>query len=272
MSAAHAADSPENVRDVVRSFPQRGACGIRETGPIIDLHCHILASLDDGAVDLADSVAMARQGVQDELTAVCATPHIRHDHDVRIAELPARVDALRDALRRAAVGLEILPGGEVAETIVERLSVEELRAVTLGAGGRWILLEPRPGPLSVSLLDTIDRLAARGFSSLVAHPERHLGPDLAACLRAAIERGALVQVTAAEFEGGPASEGMLWLAEQGLVHVLGSDAHSSHGGRRVALAGALERLRGTRLGPHLAWIADDAPQAIVRGEPVTPPY
>ena len=238
----------------------------------IDLHCHILAGIDDGALDLADSVAMARQGVRDGLAAVCATPHIRHDHDVRIAELPARLEELRGALRRLAIGLEILPGGEVAETIVEHLGVEELRAVTLGGGGRWILLEPRPGPLSHSLVATIERLAARGFSSLVAHPERHPGPDLVDCLRAAIERGALVQATAAEFERGPAREGMLWLAEHRLIHVLGSDAHSSHGGRPVALGGGIECLRDTRLGPHLAWIAGDAPDAIVRGEPVTPPY
>jgi protein-tyrosine phosphatase len=28
---------------------------------MIDLHCHILPALDDGALDLADSVAMARE-------------------------------------------------------------------------------------------------------------------------------------------------------------------------------------------------------------------
>jgi hypothetical protein len=45
--------------------------------------------------------------------------------------------------------------------------------VSLGGGGRWILLEPRPGPLSDSLTETVDALAARGFSSLIGHPERH---------------------------------------------------------------------------------------------------
>ena len=239
---------------------------------MIDLHCHVLPGVDDGALDLADSLAMARQGAGDGIEAICATPHIRHDHDVRIAELPERLAALRDALRTARVAVEVLPGGEVAETIVDGLTPDELWAVTLGGGGRWILLEPRPGPLSTTLIAAIDRLADRGFSAVVAHPERHLGPGLFTRLRQAVDRGALVQVTAALFEREPTRTGMLELADRGLVHVLGSDAHSSHGGRPVALSGALAQLRASRLGPYVDWIAAVAPRAIVRGEPIAPPY
>ncbi len=65
----------------------------------IDLHCHILPAIDDGARDLADSVAMARQAAADGIEAVCATPHIRHDHDVRIEEVADRVGALNAVLR-----------------------------------------------------------------------------------------------------------------------------------------------------------------------------
>jgi protein-tyrosine phosphatase len=239
---------------------------------MVDLHCHILPGVDDGALDVTDSIAMARQAARDGIEAVCATPHIRHDHDVRIAELPERLATLRRAVEAAAIPVRVLGGGEIAETIVERLTTAELHALALGGGGRWILLEPRPGPLSDTLLGAIDRLAARGFSAVVAHPERHLAPDLVARLRDVTARGALVQVTAAFFESGPAAEGMLALAEAGVVHVLGSDAHSARGGRPVSLSGAVERLRATRLGAHIDWIAREAPRAIVRGDRVTPPY
>lgn len=57
---------------------------------MIDLHCYILPGLDDGAGDFDDSVAMARQATADGIEAVCATPLIRHDHDVRIEELAGR--------------------------------------------------------------------------------------------------------------------------------------------------------------------------------------
>jgi tyrosine-protein phosphatase YwqE len=83
----------------------RGHCGSGCGGlriPVIDLHCHLLPGVDDGALDLADSLAMARQAEADGISAICATPHIRHDHDVRIGELHARVAELNRALEAAA--------------------------------------------------------------------------------------------------------------------------------------------------------------------------
>jgi protein-tyrosine phosphatase len=240
---------------------------------VIDLHCHILPGVDDGALDLADSVAMAGQADADGVRLVCATPHIRHDHDVRIAELPGRVAELNETLEVAGRRARVLLGAEVAETIVERLDDAELRALSLGGGGRWLLLEPRPGPLSDSLTATVDHLAARGLRCLVAHPERHLAPDLVERLVVLVRRGALVQATAAHVEEGPAAEGMLALAHRGLIHVVASDAHSSHGGRPVRLSGALARLAEVEpIAGHLDWVAHTAPRAIVAGEDPAPPF
>ncbi len=242
-----------------------------EATGLIDLHCHLLPGVDDGALDLDDSVAMARVAVRDGFAAICATPHIRHDHDVRIGEIAGRVAALGEELDVAdpAAGADRRRGRRDA---VAALTDDELRAVALG-GGRWILLEPRAGPLSDTLDDAVAQLGARGFHALIAHPERHLGEDLFARLERLIAAGALVQATAAFFERPPTADGMLALARRGLVHVLASDAHSSHGGRRVALRGALDVLAGVELlAPHLDWIAHTAPAAIVAGEVPRPPY
>ena len=232
---------------------------------MIDLHCHILPGVDDGALDVADSLAMAVQARDDGIEAICATPHIRHDHDVRIPELPKRVAALQKALDQGGVRVRILPGGEVAETALDGLLDEELRAVSLGGGGRWILLEPRPGPLSRSLVGSVRALAGRGFRALIAHPERHLGDDATLWLTSAVRAGALVQATAAHV--------VPEFAAQGLIHVLGSDAHSSHGGRPVHLSAGLAELAGLeRVAPHIDWIARVAPAAIVGGDDVQSPY
>jgi protein-tyrosine phosphatase len=233
---------------------------------VIDLHCHILPGVDDGALDVADAVGMARQAAGDGIAAVCATPHIRHDHDVRIGELGKRRRRLAAALAAVGVPLEVLAGGEVAEPIAPSLDDAELRVVSLGGDGRWVLLEPRAGPLSDSLADTVDGLAARGFSCVVAHPERHLGADFHARLRDLAERGALIQVTAALLEAGT----LLDLTADGLVHVVASDAHSSHGGRPVRLSGAFARLRSAGVPEaRVRWMAEEAPRAIVRGVPVS---
>ena len=239
---------------------------------MVDLHCHILPGVDDGALDMRDSVAMGRQAANDGIARVCATPHIRHDHDVRIGELAERVEALNAALRDEGVGVEVLKGGEVAETAVEGLGDEELELVALG-GGRWILLEPAPGPLTDVLLARVARLAERGHRALIAHPERHLSADMYERIAGLIAAGALVQATADFFLRERFADGMQALAEAGLVHVLSSDAHSSHGGRPLHLHEAFETLaRIESVAPHLEWMRDVAPQAIVGGDDLKLPF
>lgn len=239
---------------------------------MIDLHCHILPGIDDGASTLDDAIAMARQAAADGITAVCATPHIRHDHDVRIGELEERVAALNEALAERGVEVEILTGGEVAETAVEALDDEELRQVALGRGG-WILLEPAPGALTDTLAERVAHLAERGHSALIAHPERHLSADMYERLAALVVEGALVQATADFFLRDEMADGMLALAEAGLVHVLSSDSHSARAGRPLRIGPAVERLREVEaVAPHLEWMVETAPGAIVGGEELRLPF
>ena len=240
---------------------------------MIDLHCHLLPALDDGALDMEDSVAMARVAAGDGIEAICATPHIRHDHDVRIHELPERIAELEEELRRAGVPVRVLPGGEVAESAAAHLDDEELRQASLGGAGGWILLEPAPGALGDSLEEAVSALRARGYRCAIAHPERHAAADLAERLARLIELGSLVQATADALVSERSAPWMLDLASRGLIHVLGSDSHSSRAGRPVRLRAALERLR--EVDPtrgHLDWVAHEAPAAIVRGEPLEPPF
>jgi protein-tyrosine phosphatase len=239
----------------------------------VDLHCHILPGLDDGAADLEDSLDMARQGAADGIATICATPHVRGDHDVHVHELEDRVARLQSAVDRADIGVRIRPGAEVAEATALQLDAAELRAASLGAGGGWILLEPAPGPLSDSLGDAVEALARRGLRSLVAHPERHLASDLADRLVALVNRGALVQATAASVVDDAAGPAMLGLAERGVVHVLGSDSHSARVGRPVAVRAAMDRLADVPLlRPHRDWLASTGPQAILAGEAVQSPW
>lgn len=240
---------------------------------LIDLHCHILPGIDDGALDIEDSVGMALQAEADGIQVVCATPHVRHDHDVVVHELPARTEQLNARLRERGLGVRVAQGAEVAETALDGLDEDELRLASLCGTGRWVLLEPAPGPLSDSLTHAVDRLRERGARPVIAHPERHAAEDLEERLHALIERGALVQVTAALFEDEGAGPVLLGLFDRGLAHLLGSDAHSSHAGRPVALSLALEKLATSpRLSPHLDWVAHEAPAAILRGEEVEPPF
>ena len=240
------------------------------TAPLADLHCHILPGLDDGAADLDDAVAMARQAADDSIAVVCATPHVRHDHDVRIEHLAERAAALSAELEARALPVQIVAGAEVAETILDGLGGEELRQCTLGQTGAWLLLEPAPGPLGPSLAEAVRRLRdEHGLRCVIAHPERHVGPGFESHLSELVAAGALVQATAAHLLDDGAGPVLVDLAGRGLVHLVGSDAHSARAGRPVALRAALAVLE--RAGEDVAAFAAQAPAAILRGERPQPP-
>ncbi len=233
---------------------------------MIDLHCHILPGLDDGALDMQDSLGMARQALEEGIAAVCATPHIRHDHDVAIEQLAERIGLLQARLDADGIDVRILAGGEVAETEADRLSDAQLHAVSLGGAGGWVLVEPAPGPLGDGLEQLVARLAGRGVRAVIAHPERHAGEEFAERLGALVSAGCLFQWTAEFLAQAAPGDLTLELARQGLVHLLSSDAHSSRAGRPVALAAGFAALASVRSPEQLAWSVLQAPAAIVRGD------
>ncbi len=238
---------------------------------MIDLHCHILPGIDDGAVDLDDSLAMARLAAEDGVHYICATPHIRHDHDVKVREIRGRVIYLNAAIQREFIPVTVFGGGEVAETAIDGLDDDDLRRASLGGSGAWVLVEPRPGPIGESLQAAVGTLDDCGIGSVIAHPERHFGPDTIAHLKRLVQGGALVQVTAAALLSPGTAPAVMDLVGRGLVHVRGGDSHSATLGRPPTLSQAYARLRQFDVA-HADWIAYEAPDAIVRGAPIEPPF
>ena len=43
--------------------------------PFVDIHCHVLPGIDDGAKNWDDALAMARLAADDGTSAIVATPH-----------------------------------------------------------------------------------------------------------------------------------------------------------------------------------------------------
>jgi protein-tyrosine phosphatase len=239
---------------------------------MIDLHCHILPELDDGARSIGDSVAMARQAAEDGIVAVCATPHIRHDHDVHIPEIASRVATLQGRLEEERIPVRVLPGGELAQTAAIALTPEELHCVSLGGAGGWVLLEPAPGPLGDELNAVVDHLAGLGARLIVAHPERHAGADLHDRLTALVGQGCLIQWTAEFVLQAKPEDLVLHYARDGLVHLLASDSHSALAGRPLRLSESFARMGEVCSAEQVQWMAETAPSAIVAGEPVSPPW
>jgi len=210
----------------------------------VDIHCHLLAGIDDGPRDVARAVAMARGLVAAGVGTVCATPH----HSTRWPTTPAQIrraaGALRAALQEAGVPLNVYAGSEVAHDRIPALTDRALRGFALG-GGRWLLVEPPPRA-RVDLLPTCERLGALGMNLVIAHPERaeYFQEDPTRILPL-LARGARAQITAGSLLGRHRSRAQA--AAEAICAldpsvIIASDAHASRRRGPEVLPPALERL------------------------------
>jgi len=206
----------------------------RTEGVMIDLHCHILPEVDDGAASLDEALGMSRFCVQDGITHVVATPHCHPFTRLLRSDILPHVTRLNDELARAHVPLTVLPGSEVqvADTVAYRSGFEAGLYCHLGDGRAFTLLEfpwkdelyPADAPELVSWLHR------QGMTPILAHPERHRyfeeNPER---LRALVEAGAWPQVTVDSLLGnhGPAPQSFgEKLLRSYSESVLATDAHN----------------------------------------------
>jgi protein-tyrosine phosphatase len=212
----------------------------------VDIHCHLLPGIDDGAKSWDDALAMARLAVDDGTTTIIATPHqlgnFSHNRGDEIRNL---VGEMQRRLDDAHVPLSVLPGADVRiePELIERIQSGDV--LTLGDHRRHVLLE-LPHELYFPIDPVLEELARRKVVGILSHPERNEGilrqPGVLAPL---VEAGCLMQVTAGSLGGsfGPSCrEFAEWMLNEGLVHFVATDGHGPHS-RRPLMRRAFERVR-----------------------------
>ena len=210
-----------------------------------EIHFHLLPGVDDGPRTMEDSLELARLAVRDGTRTVVATPHVRDDFFTDVHELPQRVRELNARLRLEGIPLDVIQGGELAPELVHSFDDHELAQVAVGPpGARWLLLEP-PFTSLAGALDAAAELRARGYSVVLAHPERSAGVLSSGCklLRQELAAGSLAQISVSSLLGhhGPdAQNAARHLIEMRLAHFLSSDAHSPQ--RPPSLGPAMDEL------------------------------
>ncbi len=247
--------------------------------PLTDLHTHILPGVDDGAADYAAALAMAQAAVEDGIVRLAATPHnLRLSPGTDGAALDARVAALQRELDAAGLPLAVVAGAETALIASLPQMIDAGEYVTLNRS-RYLLLEPPYAGLPPQLEDLVFQVQVRGLVPILAHPERcaGLGRSLP-LLRRLVERGVLLQITAASVEGrfgSGAARLARTLLSAGLVHVIASDAHAPFD--RAPRLRRAEAVAARLIGPERAHalvaanpaaILDDLPLEV---EPPVPP-
>jgi len=196
-----------------------------------DLHSHILPNIDDGAKNIEMSLAMLELATNNGTKGIVATPHVIEGEWLPTWDkILTACDTLQQAARQAGNNIPIYPGGEVAiyRDILDLLTGPGAYCIN---SGRYLLVELPATHIPSFTEDFFFTLQARGITPILAHPERN--PELAKqpeLLAKWIGTGVLSQMNGTSITG-LMGERVRATAEllltNNMVHVIGSDAHST---------------------------------------------
>ncbi|MCP3669182.1 MAG: capsular biosynthesis protein [Gammaproteobacteria bacterium] len=201
---------------------------------MIDIHCHILPGIDDGPDTLDQALDMARMALDNGITRLVATPHIRcgvYDNDK--ASIMEVVQSFRAALEEEAIPLPVAMAAEVAVSPEILPMIAEDRIPFLGEidGYRLLLLELPHSQIPLGTDKLISWLLDQKIRPVIVHPERNSSVinDLSK-LSPLVGMGCMLQITADSIAGKfgrqveqRASE----MLANGWVSVIASDAHDT---------------------------------------------
>lgn len=197
----------------------------------IDMHCHILPGVDDGAQNIAETRAMLKMAYDEGIRLIIATPH---HHERRGHATPEQLRTALIAARREAQQispeLEIYLGCEVywGHEIPDKLRSGQVLTMNQT---RTVLVEFSPGDEYDRIRRAVQRLQMSGYDVIIAHAERYEclldDWDLASEL---YDMGAQIQINAGSILGDmgrSAKKFVRWLMEENMVFGVGTDCHDT---------------------------------------------
>lgn len=241
---------------------------------MIDLHCHIMPWVDDGASDARTACAMAQRAVESGITTIVATPHCNLDDsrpNFRGRTYSKAFSLFRALLAQHNIPLEILPGAELfAHPSNLRYLLDRQRVMTLNHS-RYLLVEFNFSERGGNITDALNLIARRGLVPVVAHPERYdcvqLEPELAMDW---FHAGYIIQLNKGSILGqlGPEpKETGNFLLQNGFAHVIASDAHSTRR-RRTGFQSLIPVLERFCSPEYIDLLLKGNPQAIIEDRPI----
>jgi protein-tyrosine phosphatase len=237
---------------------------------VIDIHCHILPKVDDGAKSWDTSLEMCRMAADDGIEHIVATPHANERFEYNRPHLASNLEYLKVLVGRTpklSLGCDFhLSYDNLKEVLIapERYTIE---------GTHYLLVELSNYSIPTRINECFTRMADVGVTPIITHPERN--PILQEAPQRVlqwVDQGCVIQVTASAITGAWGQKVVRsaeWLLERDAVHVLATDAHDTKH-RYPALSAAREKV-AKLCGDEVARaLVDDNPRAIIDDRPL--PY
>ncbi len=197
---------------------------------MIDLHCHILPGVDDGAASLQESLSMAEQAIAQGITHLLCTPHHNNGrYENEKSSVIAAVHHLQNALDERNLPLTLLEGQEVRVTGELITAIEKDHLLFTDITDTYLLLEFPTQDVPAFSESLFFELRTLGKVPVIVHPERNAifreDPNR---LIPFLEMGCLAQLTAPSIVGifgKQIQKTAHEMVTHNLVQMVASDAH-----------------------------------------------
>ncbi len=191
---------------------------------MIDIHCHILPGIDDGARNWETTLEMCRLAQQDGVTHIVATPHANYEYRYDRAAHLALLDELR--ARVPELGFSLGCDFHLSYDNVEDARQHPERYVI---GETHYLLVELSEYSTFNVARTLYELRSAGLMPILTHPERNpLIVDKPELLDEFARAGCLFQITGNSltgFWGKRAQQFCMEMLRKKMVHFIASDGH-----------------------------------------------
>ena len=203
----------------------------------MDMHCHCLPGIDDGARNMDQSLQMLKQAYDDGIRSVIATPHFHHRRGHAPKEIILeKVKEVQEAIKATCPDMTIYPGNELyySNSLPELIAEEKVCTM---AGSRYVLIEFSPETEYAEMRNALINIQAQGVWPILAHIERYFclvkKPALAAELA---EMGIYLQVNAGGVLGryGRKEKSLIKkMFAKGNISFVATDAHDTENRKQV---------------------------------------
>lgn len=232
---------------------------------MIDIHCHPLPGIDDGAKSVEIAIGMCQLAAADGVTHIVATPHNNYSYAFDPGLNRQVLTELQQAIGEKP---KLLLGCDFHLSYDNiQVCIQNSRDFTINQTAYLLVELPEqfiPDHLSRVYYD----IQVAGIKPIITHPERNpllqQKPDL---LEHWVSIGCLVQVTAQSYTGGFGTRPRRFaerLLDAGMIHFFASDAHDIK--RRPPLLSRCYRKVENEKGKDIAeLLLQDNPEAVING-------
>ena len=193
-----------------------------------DIHSHLIPGIDDGSQSMDESIILIKRMMDFGFKKLVTTPHIMADYFRNTSEIIlSGLDSVRNELLKRDIDIEIEAAAEyyLDETFENKLEKGDILTI----GSKYVLFELSFVNYPKNLFDVIERIKDKGYTPLLAHPERY--SYLASGLEnyhQIKEAGCYLQlntVSLTGYYGKPIQKVAEEMIDKYLIDFIGSDLH-----------------------------------------------